>query len=293
MPDIHPKRQELLVDRFQKSISLIQQREKIRQNYITLSNSSFDQIVDCSLSYLQAPILCLFKHLQSLENRTFDLVIVEDSQYLNHAILQTIAPLAKKLVLLGELTNTNNLFDTISCNLYPAYRLALTENHRLHPELARKVFPNMFAVDHRPYTPVKAKHTLLPPATYHLTWINLKLSDLLLTELQESITKSNCKQPIVLTFSRNLADRLQTKISQSQPLTIAPVQDWIGKECEALWIVCDKADQIQPSHLHWQLALTRASQMITVLGDFEFYQHNLGDLSSEFHLVRKLRLRED
>ena len=89
-PNIHPKRQELLVYRLKKSEILLEQRERLYQDYTTLSDHALEQILDAALPHIKPPILCLSDRLAILGERSFDLVIVEDSHKLGASSLETI-----------------------------------------------------------------------------------------------------------------------------------------------------------------------------------------------------------
>lgn len=291
-PNIHPKRQELLVHRLKKSETLLEQRERLHQDYTTLSDCALEQILDAALPHIKAPILCLIDQLPILGERTFDLVIVEDSHYLDDSTLKSIATRAKKVVFLGELTEPRNLFNKLFQNLFPAYRLQLTENHRLHPDIARKIFPALYPLQPTPYTPSSQKHSPLSQGQYRLNWLNIKTIEQIFPELQRSLESFPDQLSCILTFSSELRDRLQ-QIPHLSNSTISTVQDWTGRECQTLWIVCDKSESRQPNSTNIRLALTRARDRITIIGDWEHYQNTFDALGSDFHFVRDIVIQED
>jgi hypothetical protein len=288
-PTIHPKRQELLVYRLSKSETLLEQRERLHQDYTTLSDYALEQILDAALPHIKAPILCLSDRLAILGDRTFDLVIVEDSHYLDASTLQAISTRAKKIVLFGELTEPKNLFSRLFQNLFAAYRLQLTENHRLHPDLARKIFPALYPLQPTPYTPSSHKRSPLPQGKHRLNWLNIKTVEQIPEVLQQSLASDPDQQSCILTFSSELRDRLQ----QIPNSNISTVKDWNGRECQKLWIICDKSALRQPNITDLRLALTRAIDMITIIGDWEHYQKSFDSLGSDFHFVRNIVIKED
>ncbi|CAO5043480.1 DNA helicase [Microcystis aeruginosa] len=290
-PNIHPKRQELLVYRLSKSETLLEQRERLHQDYTTLSDHAIEQILDAALPHIKAPILCLSNQLAILGERTFDLVIVEDSHYLNDSTLQAIATRTKKIVLLGELTEPRNLFSRLFQSLSPAYRLQLAENHRLHPDLARKIFPGLYPMQPMPYSPSSHKHSPLSQGEHRLNWLKIKTAEQIPNLLQQSLESFPDQQSSVLTFSSELRDRLQ-QIPYLSHSNISTVQDWTGKECQTLWIVCDKSESSQPNLTDIRLALTRARDKITIIGDWEYYQNTFDALGSDFHFVRDIAIKE-
>lgn len=291
-PTIHPKRQELLVHRLKKSEPLLEQRERLHQDYTTLSDNALEQILDAALPHIKAPILCLSDRIAMLGERTFDLVIVEDSHYLNDSRLKAIATRAKKIVLFGELVEPQNLFSKLFQNLSPAYRLQLAENHRLHPDLSRKVFSALYPLQPTPYTPSSYKHTPLPQGKYRLNWLNIKTVEQIPEVLQRSLESFPDQQSCILTFSSELGDRLQ-QIPNLSNSNISTVKDWNGRECQKLWIVCDKSESRQLNLTDIRLALTRSSDMITIVGDWEYYQNAFNALGSDFHFVRDIAIKED
>lgn len=291
-PTIHPKRQELLVHRLSKSETLLEQRERLHQYYTTLSDHALEQILDAALPHIKAPILCLSDRLALLGERTFDLVIVEDSHYIDDSRLKAIATRAKKIVLFGELVEPKNIFSKLFQNLSPAYRLQLVENHRLHPDLSSKVFSALYPLQPTPYTPSSYKHTPLPQGKYRLNWLNIKTVEQIPEVLQKSLERFSDQQSCILTFSSELCNRLQ-QIPHLSNSNISTVKDWNGRECQTLWIVCDKSESRQPNSTDIRLALTRSSDMVTVIGDWEYYQKSFDSLSVDFHFVRDIVIKED
>lgn len=291
-PNIHPKRQELLVHRLKKLETLLEQRERLHQDYTKLSDHALEQILDAALHHIKAPILCLSDQLAILGERTFDLVIVEDSHSLDSATLQAIATRAKKIVLLGELTEPQNLFGRLFQNLSAAYRSQLTENHRLHPDLARKIFSALYPMQPTPYSPSSHKHSPLSQGQHRLNWLNIKTAEQIPKVLQQSLESFPDQQSRILTFSSELRDRLQ-QIPHLSNSTINTVKDWTGKECQNLWIVCDKSESSQPNLTDIRLALTRARDRIIIIGDWDYFQESFEALSSEFHFVRDIVIQED
>ena len=301
-PTIHPKRQELLVCRLKQAQTLLEQRERLYQDYRTLSKYAIEQIVDASISHVKAPILCLSDRLTILGDRLFDLVIVEDSHYLNPSLLQEIALRANKIVLLGELreleesTENQNLFNKLFQNLLPAYRLQLTENHRLHPELASVIFPALYPFQPTPYTPTTQIHLPLKQGHYRLRWYDVKnmaqIEQTLQEFLKDSLDQQNHKI-CIYAFSSELGDRLQQLLPKLSSLIISNTNNLKGQEYESLWLIFDQSrpQPLKPSDL--QILLTRAKSSITIIGDWEYYQNSFESLFSSFHFVRDIIINED
>jgi hypothetical protein len=301
-PTIHPKRQELLVYRLRQAQTLLEQRERLYQDYTTLSEYAIEQIVDASISHVKAPILCLNDRLPMLGDRIFDLVIVEDSHYLNRSLLQAIALRANKIVLLGELkeigkpTENRNLFNELFQNLLSAYRLQLNENHRLHPELARVIFPALYPFQPTPYTPTTQIYLPLKQGDYRLRWYDVKnmvqIEQTLQASLKDSLDRQNHKI-CIYALSSELGDYLQQQLPKLSSSIISNINDLRGQEYDSLWIVFDQSckQSLKPSDL--QIILTRAKISITIIGDWEYYQNSFESLFLSFHFVRDISINED
>lgn len=295
-PAVHLKRQELLVHRLRQSQTLLEQRERLHQDYTTLSDHAIDQIVDASLPHIKAPILCLSDRLAVLGDRLFDLVIVEDSHYLNSSLLQAIALRANKIVLMGELGGTKNLFNQLFQNLLSAYRLQLTENHRLHPELASVIFSAIYPSQPTPYTPTPQKHLPLPQGSYRLNWYDIKNTVQVEQTLRESLKDSLGQQVgkiCIFVFSSNLGDLLQKQLPELSSSIISNINDLRGQEYDSLWLIFDKSHRqpLKPSDL--QIALTRAKNTLTIIGDWEYYQNSFESLLTSFHFIRDIIIKKD
>lgn len=293
LPTVHLQRQQLLVQRLNKSETLIQQRERLHQDYLTLSDYALEQIVDAVLPNIKIPILCLSDNLEILGDRTFDLVIVEDSHYLSNTVLQTIANRANKIVFLGELTENDTAFKNLFQHLLPSYRIEINENHRLHPDLATKVFPALYSSRLIPYTPPKQKYIPLLQGFHRLTWYDVKTNEQIYQTLQKSIENSFYHQSCVLAFSSELCDQLQRQFNQFSNLKIRSIYDWKGQECDALWVICDKSVERPLNLKDLRLALTRASDAITVIGDWANYKNLFDSLSTDFYFVRDILIKEN
>ena len=290
LPTVHPKRQQLLVNRLKQSENLLEHRERLFQDYTTLSDNALESIVDAAISNIKAPILCCGDYLDMLDGRAFDLVIVEDSHQLSLSVLQKISSHATKIVFLGELVEENNTFRELFQNLLAAYRIELTENHRLHPDLAPKIFPAIYPSLSNRYTPAKQEYIPLPQGSHRLTWYDVKTVEQTHQTLKECLNNSSDKQSQVLVFSCEQRVNLQ-KIFPN--LIVRSIEDWPGQQCEAIWIVIEKSDNTQLNLTNLRLALTRASEKIRVISDWEYYKSLFILLSSDFHFVRDIAIKED
>ena len=119
------------------------------------------------------------------------------------------------------------------------------------------------------------------------------MSDHILSTLREILDRSPYEQKTVLTLTDEAADNLRQNLDASLAFNIDSIVNWQGKECEALWIILDAPETDLIRLQHWRLVLTRASHMITILGNREFYPNVLENLETEFHFVRDLIIQED
>lgn len=290
-PEQHPPRQTLLVQKLKTSQRLLQQRDQLHQAYLTLSDHGLMQLAQTTLHSAKIPWLCLSKQMSRVARRQFDIVIVADSHELEMKPLQTVATSAKKLLLLGELADPKSAFVKLFEGLFPAYRLELSENHRLHPDLAERIFP--VAYHRHPYTP--------PIYTYgarseRLIWYHTVNDNQLLEKVERQLDglEPTEDKPGLLTFSTPWRDRLRERFS-SHKLDIHTYNDWRGQTCKQLWIIYED-DESLPGEQALRSSLTRARDAVIVFGDPSTLKNSL--LVSlwrrqAFHEIRELKLEED
>lgn len=299
-PQLSSQRRALLVQRLQKSVTLLEQREHLTQTYTSFTEGALEQMLDTILPHLHLPTLCTYDELALLGDQRFAVVIVERSETLTAQALKAIASKAQKLVLLGDLTKSVTLYHKIFWQLLPAYRLQLTENHRLHPELARKVFPTLFPTQSFPYSRQHLQYSPLLAGERRLTWWDIRHPDQIPVILAAAISQASSSQISVqiLTFTTELASQLEQTLPPLLPPTdqkgnayeIRPLRCWQGRECRSIWLVCEP-DNTKPMPAGaWQLALTRASHSVMIFGDQSLYEESLGDLIAECHLIRNLEV---
>lgn len=291
-PDISDARCFLLVKQLQKSTNLLAQRERLKQDYQRLSEPALEELTTVTLNSVNFPVVCLSQRLNLLPGKSFDLVIVEDSHYLEQATIKTIAKSSKKLVLLGEIWRDSNYFlKKLFNHLSPAYRIEIKENHRLHPDLATKIIPSLY--HYYPYTPIN--YAFLPSDTQEpnrLIWHDVVNFQQLIIILSQYLQQNPDSE--LLTFSASSCQKIQQKLANYQiTYQIKSIENWHGKECSNLLIICDKNDSKQPNKQDIQLALTRAKNTITILGDKTYYEKSIFSPFFEqnlFHLKRDLTL---
>ncbi|MDB9312247.1 hypothetical protein PN462_03960 [Spirulina sp. CS-785/01] len=254
-PELSPPRQQLLSFKLRQNQPLLAQRERLSEAYATLSDHAITTLADTTLNTAKIPHLCLPQQLSRFARRTFDLVIVADSHHLTPHQLKTIAASARKLVLLGEVADPKTPFSQIFNRIFPAYRLELEDNYRLHPELANSLFPLLY--ERRPYTPLLHTSFSVSP---RLIWHHIVSHEQLETTL-ETLLPQEEETPSLLTFSTALQTRLQTRFPT---LDIRTSEEWYGQECQTLWII---NQDYQPTWGELCSSLTRARERIGIFGD--------------------------
>jgi hypothetical protein len=286
---------------------LLKHREQLYQNYINLSDNALDQITDALLPSSQTPILCQVDHLSNLDTYSkelnFDLVIVEDSHYVNDRELQNIAMLSKKLVLLGDRTNKRTLFAKLWKNLLPAYRYELNDNYRIHPELAHYILPAIYPQQSFIYTPIKKQSCFIPHGNTRLTWINIKqstqFSEILQIILSNQDEQTKLRElPTLLTFSQEIILIIQNLLggmNRASPISVSYIDDWHGQECQNLWIFLDQSEAKPIVQSKIRLALTRAINQITFFGDREYFQEQqiFQDIIPKCRVIRELAISRE
>ncbi len=290
LPDVHPARRQLLIYRLCKAYPLLVQREQIRQNYTHLSTHALQDITDGLIATITIPVLCVSQQLASLGHKVFDWVVVEDAHILKPEIILDIAHRAKKLVLLGELEHEQSSFSDLFSRLWPGDRVLLTENHRLHPDLAYSIFSSFYPSIPVPYTPPTRSYDSLPKELPRLAWYDVVADEKLTRVLWKHIQSiPNCHHSI-LTFSSKLANQLRLEQKQifmnhalESKVEIYDIDNWYGNAHPILWIVCDSTtgDNTSSTDIRW--AFTRATESIGVIGDKTRCKHKQLVLNSLFY----------
>ena len=158
LPQVSQARLSLLAYRLQKLFPLLQQQLWLHQ----LSERSESAKIAIATEIKQQatiPILGTVKEFlqpdRQLWKTAFDCVIVESAEHLTWAELILIAGVAKKLILLGNLSvdlsfpNRRNFTQSPPLKwlgefLLPTYRARLTEQFRLHSTIARPIFDVLY-----------------------------------------------------------------------------------------------------------------------------------------------------
>jgi Viral (Superfamily 1) RNA helicase len=286
-------RQLLLLKKIQQSRNLLEGKEYLRQSYQYLSNTALEELTTMAINSLKIPVICQEKYLNFLENKTFDLVIVEDSHNLEKETMEILANYSKKLVFFGEwLGNRENRFNQLFNSLSPAYRLEIKQNYRLNRQLAIKILPILYEEDsYRNFNRWNVNSFTGEKSC--LIWHDVVNEEELLRVLQDTLSNFNHDYQLV-TFSDNSRNLLQEKLANLGIYTyIKLIKECYGEEWENILIICDKNDSYQISQQDLHLALTRGKNQIIILGDKTHYEKSVfTDFFNKkaFYVIRDLTL---
>ncbi|WP_041235249.1 hypothetical protein [Dactylococcopsis salina] len=153
-PHLTETRRDLLAKTLLIHTGLLRKQLKLFQLYQNLSDEGRERL-ERNKPILSAIKNCLQPQQQWLQETRFDLIIVEDSHHLHWKDLILIAGMGDKLVLLGEEIPQRQTgrqrkkvsfhrypysFHWLSHHLLPCYTHILSEQYRLHPQLATPIY---------------------------------------------------------------------------------------------------------------------------------------------------------
>lgn len=291
-PDLEIPRVQLLAYRLQQLEPLLQQQLKLSQLYANLSEPAIRELANQLSQNPQVPILGTVAEFmesqhQALWQTTFDLVIVEEAQYLTWLELMLLSTLGHKLVLFGNAMSSNyykslqnnsfftsfpHCFNWLNQNLLPSYYCQLTEQFRLHPEIAKFVYPvisNSWIQTQR--TPIGSQ---LPQLKHRLVWQDVptnKVGEEILRFIQ-SFEPQLSSQIGIITFDVQQRDWFLANFPREfSKLLIATVTEWVGIEREIVIVSCGG----HPENINSQdinIALTRGQEYLILFGDYDLWR---------------------
>lgn len=286
-------RQLLLLKKIQQSKNLLERKEYLKQSYQYLSDTALEELTTIAINSLKIPVICQEKYLNFLENKTFDLIIVDDSHNLEKETMEILATYSEKLIFFGELLgNRENRFYQLFYSLSPAYRVTLKENYRLNRQLAVKILPILYEDDsYKNFNRWNVNSFTGEKSC--LIWHDVVNEEELLRVLQDSLSNFNHDYQLV-TFSENSRNLLQEKLANLGINTyIKLIAECHGEEWENILIICDKTDSYQISQQDLSLALTRGKNQIIIFGDKTHYEKSVfADFFNKkaFYVIRDLTL---
>lgn len=213
-------------------------------------------------------------------------MIVEEAHYLTWFELMFLAGLGQKLVLLGDaadgishpqfstrqtfFSRFPHSFDWLAQNLLPNYRTFLSEQFRLHPDIAAPVYGALY--DGWIQTHRQRGYPYLPQLSEHLVWQDLP--SLSLTEANQiweflRSIDSFITQIGIITFETAHRDSLQAHCPQEfSHILIGTVAEWAGQERDIAIVVCVGLE-VEPFDLN--VALTRGRDYLILFGDYDYW----------------------
>ncbi len=290
-PDLETVRVQLLAYRLKQLEPLLQQQLKLSQLYGNLSEQAITELADQLTENSQVPVLGTVAQFmqpqhQSLWQTTFDLVIVEEAQHLTWLELMLLSGLGQKLVLFGDemprrspqfsqpqlfFTRFPQCFNWLSQHLLPAYRCQLTEQFRLHPEIAKLVYP--VVCDRWILTQRSRVDYHLPQQRHRLVWQDVPnqiAGEQIMTFLQRFDPQLS-SQIGIITFCDRQRDWLKTHSPQEfSELLIETVAEWAGIERAIVIVSCvGHPEKIPPEAI--DIALTRGQEYLILFGDYDVW----------------------
>lgn len=300
-PNLSTVRVQLFASRLKQLEPLLQQQLHLSQLYGNLSDQAITELVERLIENSQVPILgtvaeFMQPQYQSLWQTTFDLVIVEEAQYLTWIELILLSGLGKKLVLLGDVSNcslnkqshlsrTNQFkerqtfftrfpscFNWLSQHLLPAYRCYLPAQFRLHSEIATPVYREI--CDHWIHNQQLRVYSHLPQLTRRLVWQDVpsKTAGEQIIKFLQSFEWQLSSQIGIITFCTQERDWLQVHCPQEfTDILIGTVAEWAGIE-RAITLVCCVGQPETIALEDISIALTRGQDYLVLFGELDLWR---------------------
>ncbi len=289
-PDLEIPRVQLLAYRLKQLEPSLQQQLKLSQLYGNLSESAIRELANQLSQNSQVPILGTVAEFmqpqhQSLWQTTFDLVIVDEAQHLTWLELMLLSTLGHKLVLFGDgmsnyyhkylhknsfFTSFPHCFNWLNQNLLPTYYCQLTEQFRLHPEIAKLVYPvisNSWIQTQR--TPIGYQLTQLK---HRLVWQDVRnnIGEEIIKFIQ-SFEPQFSLQIGIVTFDVQQRDWLLANSPKFSKLIIGTVAEWVGIERAIVIVSCGgHPENITLEDIN--IALTRGQEYLILFGDYDLWR---------------------
>ncbi|MFO7028561.1 hypothetical protein B9T07_18330 [Limnospira fusiformis CCALA 023] len=285
-PHLTPARRDILAIQLQRLTPLLKQQLSLSQLFGSLPETEIGKLAQQLANTPQIPILATAREFfnvanQSLWQTKFDLVIVEESQYLSWDELILLAGLTQKLVLFGDvrdvyigqrhaktLTRVDG-FSFLSHYLLPAYSYKLTQQFRLHPEIAVPVY-SLISKDWI-QTHTEPIYYNLPSLNHRLVWQDVRQTTEIhnISNWLKNLPKNREDIGIIATSEREREGLMQ----EYPQYFIDTIDNWRGKE-KKIVVFCCSGD---PKNLTWEqtkIVLTRAKDYLIMVGDFDQWRPN-------------------
>ena len=289
-PDLISARVQLLACRLKQLEPLLQQQLRLSQLYANLSAVAITELANQLIENSQVPIVGTVGEFmevrhQSLWQTSFDMVIVEEAQHLTWLELLLLSGLGHKLVLFGDemlsgsptssqqsfFTRFPQCFHWLTQHLLPSYICQLTEQFRLHPEIANLVYPvicNDWIITRR----LQVDYNL-PQLRHRLVWQDVpnQIAGEQILKFLQRFAPQIRSQIGIITFDTQERDWLKANSPQDfSEILIATVAEWAGIERAIAIISCvGHRETITPDTIH--IALTRGQDYLILFGDYDFW----------------------
>lgn len=312
-------RLQLLAYRLKQLLPFLQEQLRLSQIYNHLSQAGIEEIARQLLANPQVTITGTVAEFMQIENRllweaSFDIIIVEEANRLRWIELLFLAGLSKKLVLFGadlppryyrssQQTSEPvpipypynclqfNCFQWLQRHLSPAYVYTLREQFRLHPAMAKIVYPSI--CNHWVYS--QSYYIDDNPSEFNLSQINRRViwQDVANTMVGDQPVAENMVRFLegliknqeviseigIITFSgtqtnaiKEILSTLSTISSTYQnQLFVGTAGEWSGKERKIIMVNCSGNPKDIPIE-DINIALTRAKDYLFLFGDYDVWQ---------------------
>jgi len=229
-------------------------------------------------------------------------VIVEEAQHLTWLELMLLSGLGQKLVLIGDevprhshgstqrqtfFTRFPECFNWLAQHLLPTYICHLTEQFRLHPEIATSIY--RVISERWMQTQTQRIPYQLPQLSQRLMWEDApnETAGERIVEFIHSLAPQPSAQIGIITFNESERDWLQSQIQREKgDILIGSVAEWAGLERAIALIDCTG----NPTPNDINIALTRGQDYLILFGDSEFWQQSdspLRDLLAQPKLYKQ------
>lgn len=301
-PDLSQSRLNWFAYQIKKLEPLLRQQLTLVQSYQNLSKNAIETLEQYLSQNPLNPCLATVKQFLGVDGQTlwqnfYDLIIIEDAQQLTWLELILISGLTNKLVLLGDentgfipASRNRNFFQRVLYGfpwllqyLLPAYTIQLSEQFRLHPELATTIYdrfsPEWISTNYQQIS------DYFPQWEYRLWWEDIpnQQEGEKILEFLKSFDLELMPKIGILTFSEIQRDQLIANCPiEYTSVMIKTVTEWQGKEASIVLICCSGNPKII-SIEHWKIALTRGQSYLILWGDYEKWNHAVS-------LLKRMRL---
>jgi len=291
-PHLQQPRIQLLAYHLKKLEPLLKQQLNLSRAYNNLSEQAVREIANQIRENRQVPVMGTVAEFMQSENQflwetNFDFIIVEESHYLTWIELMLLSGLCKKLVLFGEVIRNYSLQDSqetlffnrfpkcfkwLKYHLLPTYVYPLTEQFRVHSEIANLVYPCI--CDDWVHTQSLNINYQLPQTIQRLIWQDVPHDQVgrRMIEFIQTLDIQLISQIGIITFSIEQRDYIKDILPQDyDKIFVDTVAQWAGNEREIIMINCAANPQDIPIE-EMNITLTRGKDYLFLFGDYNLWK---------------------